>query len=76
MHAVLQATPAHKPVITAGRAPFSSTNLCAGVWFQNHGTEGWLNMAGVFLCLTGCEAMFADMGHFNRQSIQVCHVGW
>jgi len=28
-------------------------------------------MAGVFLCLTGCEAMFADLGHFSRPSIQV-----
>lgn len=47
---------------------------CAGIWFEVHGREGWKRLAGVFLCLTGCEAMFADLGHFNRTSIRVrCH---
>lgn len=43
----------------------------AGVWFQRHGTMGWQRLAGVFLCVTGCEAMFADLGHFTRNAVRV-----
>ena len=28
-------------------------------------------LGGVLLCVTGAEAMYADLGHFTRQSIQV-----
>lgn len=46
--------------------------LClAGVWFQRHGALGWQKLAAIFLCLTGCEAMFADMGHFSRSAVKV-----
>lgn len=43
------------------------------IWFQNNGTVGWQKLAGVFLCLTGCEAMFADLGHFTRRAVWVSH---
>lgn len=40
-------------------------------YFINDGTKGWKSLGGVLLCATGVEALFADLGHFNRQSVQV-----
>ena len=31
----------------------------------------WLALGGVTLCITGAEAMFADLGHFSRASVNV-----
>ncbi|KAL6224074.1 hypothetical protein ACLB2K_002930 [Fragaria x ananassa] len=33
--------------------------------------KGWVSLGGIFLCITGTEAMFADLGHFNVKAIQV-----
>ncbi|XP_008798576.1 putative potassium transporter 8 [Phoenix dactylifera] len=32
---------------------------------------GWMSLGGVLLCMTGSEAMFADLGHFSYTSIQI-----
>lgn len=40
-------------------------------FFINHGKDGWVMLGAVVLCITGAEAMFADMGHFNKRSIQI-----
>ncbi|KAG0584563.1 hypothetical protein M758_3G219400 [Ceratodon purpureus] len=40
-------------------------------FFQKNGKQGWKMLGGLVLCITGSEAMFADLGHFNRLSIQV-----
>ncbi|XP_020535004.1 probable potassium transporter 17 isoform X2 [Jatropha curcas] len=40
-------------------------------YFWRNGKEGWLSLGGTILCITGSEAMFADLGHFNRSSIQI-----
>ncbi|KAI4313607.1 hypothetical protein L6164_026570 [Bauhinia variegata] len=40
-------------------------------FFWRNGKSGWLKLSGTVLCITGSEAMFADLGHFNRQSIQI-----
>ncbi|CAI9785515.1 unnamed protein product [Fraxinus pennsylvanica] len=40
-------------------------------YFLRNGKEGWLALGGTVLCITGSEAMFADLGHFNRSSIQI-----
>lgn len=32
---------------------------------------GWLSLGGVLLCITGSEAMFADLGHFSCTAIQI-----
>lgn len=34
-----------------------------------HGITGFFVLGGVFLCVTGAEALYADMGHFGRRSI-------
>uniref|UniRef100_A0A1J3FLZ3 Potassium transporter n=1 Tax=Noccaea caerulescens TaxID=107243 RepID=A0A1J3FLZ3_NOCCA len=33
--------------------------------------RGWMSLGGILLCITGSEAMFADLGHFNQLSIQI-----
>ncbi|XP_016540685.1 potassium transporter 5-like [Capsicum annuum] len=40
-------------------------------YFKRNGKKGWLSLGGVFLCITGLEAMFADLGHFSVRSIQI-----
>ncbi|XP_002974525.2 probable potassium transporter 17 [Selaginella moellendorffii] len=40
-------------------------------FFQRNGKDGWLALGGTVLCITGAEAMFADLGHFTKSSIQV-----
>jgi KUP system potassium uptake protein len=37
----------------------------------SHGISGFLVLGGVFLCVTGAEALYADMGHFGRGPIQL-----
>eukprot|EP01018_Ginkgo_biloba_P005531 Gb_17337 [translate_table: standard] len=32
---------------------------------------GWRSLGGILLCITGSEAMFADLGHFSQLSIQI-----
>ncbi|KAK9276101.1 hypothetical protein L1049_005632 [Liquidambar formosana] len=41
------------------------------LFFWRNGKEGWLLLGGTVLCITGSEALFADLGHFNRSSIQM-----
>ncbi|KAL3502150.1 hypothetical protein ACH5RR_036599 [Cinchona calisaya] len=40
-------------------------------FFWRNGKEGWMLLSGTILCITGSEAMFADLGHFNKSSIQM-----
>ncbi|MED6161425.1 putative potassium transporter 17 [Stylosanthes scabra] len=40
-------------------------------FFWRNGKAGWLLLGGTVLCITGSEAMFADLGHFNQRSIQI-----
>ncbi|KAH7672499.1 Potassium transporter protein [Dioscorea alata] len=32
---------------------------------------GWESLGGILLCITGSEAMFADLGHFSYSAIQI-----
>uniref|UniRef100_A0A0D9V9W9 Potassium transporter n=1 Tax=Leersia perrieri TaxID=77586 RepID=A0A0D9V9W9_9ORYZ len=40
-------------------------------YFAKNKRIGWEQLGAVILCITGAEAMFADMGHFNKSSIQL-----
>jgi KUP system potassium uptake protein len=43
-----------------------------GLRFLAHGgMTGFLVLGGVFLCVTGAEALYADMGHFGPKPIRV-----
>jgi KUP system potassium uptake protein len=37
----------------------------------SNGAAGFLVLGGVFLCVTGAEALYADMGHFGRGPIRL-----
>ncbi|XP_072977228.1 probable potassium transporter 17 isoform X3 [Typha angustifolia] len=43
-------------------------------FFLRNGRKGWQLLAGTVLCITGAEAMFADLGHFNKRSIQMAFI--
>ncbi|GJM91980.1 hypothetical protein PR202_ga08403 [Eleusine coracana subsp. coracana] len=40
-------------------------------YFAKDKRVGWEQLGAVILCITGAEAMFADLGHFNKKSIQM-----
>jgi K+ potassium transporter len=40
-----------------------------------HGWTGLMVLGGVFLCVTGAEALYADMGHFGRGPIRITWYG-
>src|SRR4051812_17419292 len=40
-------------------------------FFAEHGAAGFLTLGAVVLCITGCEALYADMGHFGKRPIRV-----
>ncbi|KAF8021195.1 hypothetical protein BT93_G1585 [Corymbia citriodora subsp. variegata] len=40
-------------------------------YFNRNGKRAWVSLGGIFLCITGTEAMFADLGHFNVRAIQI-----
>jgi KUP system potassium uptake protein len=40
-------------------------------FFIHHGTAGFLTLGAVVLCITGCEALYADMGHFGKRPIRI-----
>ncbi|HEY1725563.1 MAG TPA: KUP/HAK/KT family potassium transporter [Steroidobacteraceae bacterium] len=40
-------------------------------YLLTHGYDGFLVLGGVFLCVTGAEALYADMGHFGPRPIRL-----
>ncbi|KAJ0977696.1 hypothetical protein J5N97_013170 [Dioscorea zingiberensis] len=40
-------------------------------YFKRNGKNAWISLGGVVLCITGVEALFADVGHFSVRSIQI-----
>ncbi|XP_057954795.1 potassium transporter 5 [Malania oleifera] len=44
-------------------------------YFQRNGKQGWVSLGGVVLCITGTEAMFADLGHFSVRAVQISFSG-
>lgn len=40
-------------------------------YFKRNGKDAWVSLGGVVLCVTGTEALFADVGHFSVKSIQI-----
>jgi KUP system potassium uptake protein len=40
-------------------------------FLTHHGMQGFLVLGAVVLCITGGEALYADMGHFGRRPIRI-----
>jgi KUP system potassium uptake protein len=50
----------------------AALNPLVGLNFLMHeGATGFLVLGGVFLCVTGAEALYADMGHFGAGPIKL-----
>lgn len=45
--------------------------LHAAHFFRANGLHGMVVLGSVVLCITGCEALYADMGHFGRRAIRL-----
>ncbi len=59
------ASMARHPGVAAALDPRYAIRFMAGA-----GSAGFLVLGGVFLCITGGEALYADMGHFGRGPIR------
>jgi KUP system potassium uptake protein len=44
-------------------------------FFAHHWIGGFVALGGIFLCVTGGEALYADMGHFGRAPIRIAWYG-
>ncbi|KZV33457.1 potassium transporter 26-like [Dorcoceras hygrometricum] len=55
----------YHPSILKGISPYYMFKF-----FLRRKRTGWELLGAVFLCTSGAEAMFADLGHFNKRSIQ------
>ena len=57
--------------IAHGPGVFAAINPWHGFrFFMVHGWRGYPVLGAVVLCLTGAEALYADMGHFGREPIR------
>lgn len=44
-------------------------------FFLRNGFHGFFILGAVVLCITGCEALYLDMGHFGARSIRISWFG-
>ena len=57
-------------------AVIAAVNPLYGLDYLAHGgVKGFLILGGVFLCVTGAEALYADMGHFGTKPIRLAWHG-
>jgi KUP system potassium uptake protein len=50
--------------------------LHAIAFATGHGVVSLLTLGAVFLCVTGAEALYEDLGHFGRKPIQTAWIGF
>jgi KUP system potassium uptake protein len=62
---------AHEPQVLSALNP-----LLAIEFFRDNGWHGFLALGGIVLAITGCEALYADMGHFGRNPIRMAWFGY
>ncbi|CAG8776770.1 42818_t:CDS:10 [Gigaspora margarita] len=54
------------PKIFEAYNPYHAIN-----YFIRNQASGFTDLGGILLAITGVEALFADLGHFNRKAIQI-----
>ncbi|HEX4411489.1 MAG TPA: KUP/HAK/KT family potassium transporter [Xanthobacteraceae bacterium] len=57
---------ARDPYVLVAINPYYGLRLLA-----TSGFPGFLLLGGIFLCVTGAEALYADMGHFGKRPIRL-----
>lgn len=62
---------AQHPAVLAALNPFYAIDFLA----HHDGLLAFFALGAVVLCLTGAEALYADMGHFGRLPIRIVWVG-
>lgn len=45
-------------------------------FFMRNGASGIVVLGSVVLCVTGCEALYADLGHFGKGAIRLSWLGF
>jgi KUP system potassium uptake protein len=45
-------------------------------FFMRNSTHGIIVLGSVVLCITGCEALYADLGHFGKNAIRLSWLGF
>jgi len=60
----------HDPSVLRAVAPIYAVRF-----FVEHRLHGFLVLGAVVLCITGGEALYADMGHFGRRPIRLAWLG-
>ncbi len=59
------------PQLVAHPGIFAALNPFRGIkLLLTHGFHGFFVLGAVVLCVTGAEALYADMGHFGRRAIK------
>jgi len=61
---------AAQPAVLVAVNPLHAVRFLAG-----HGFDGFLLLGAVVLCITGGEALYADMGHFGARPIRLAWYG-
>jgi KUP system potassium uptake protein len=61
-------------IVQAPRVLAAINPLYAARFLASHGSIGFVSLGGVFLSVTGAEALYADMGHFGRRPIRLAFV--
>jgi len=56
---------AQNPSVLLALNPYYGFHLLA-----TSGLDGFLVLGGIFLCVTGAEALYADMGHFGKAPVR------
>ena len=52
------------------------TLACHVCLMQGDSFQAWKSLGAVMLCVTGAEALYEDLGHFNQRSVQVREWGF
>lgn len=56
----------HRPEILKALNPYYVIQF-----FINNGRQGFFILSAIILCVTGGEALYADMGHFGKKAIRI-----
>jgi KUP system potassium uptake protein len=62
-------------VLRAPRILLAINPIYAIAFFQERGSAAFVLLGAVVLCVTGAEALYADMGHFGRKPIRLAWFG-
>ncbi|MEO8803346.1 MAG: potassium transporter Kup [Rudaea sp.] len=62
---------AQHPLVLRALSPYYAIEF-----FMNNGLSAFFALGSVVLCITGAEALYADMGHFGKKPIRLSWFGY